>query len=365
MAHKASSAFVVLLIIIAVGVFAYYYFYLPSTSNNLFVSLTDPANVPVGTQMLNISYSSIMVHSVNGSGWLNVPGSGTLNLLSLSNVSVLLGALHVASGTQIDMLRFNVTSSSIEFNNSLYSVSLPSSQITIPVLGRQSVNGTENLLADLTPTVITVFTGKTTLFIMVPSVRAVLVGNKNISARAVGSKESLSQNETDSLDALIANIAVSGVSLSSLNNVSSVSVTVQNNANKSVQIRHVILFGNESVFVKGLGVLPSRNGTSGHAPSSENESESEIEHEGLQSQMMRTVNFLVNSNGSLFLPAEGSEFEGPGYNLGAGQSFTFSFNSNITLGGGNVLVNFVNGTSYKVVVQGENGARASANVTAT
>lgn len=94
------SLIAVVLIVLAVVGVIYFYLAYPQTQNNVFISLIDPPNVPHGTQSLNITYSSVMVHTISGnsSAWVSAPGSGTLNLLSLINVSVVLGSLYVPNG---------------------------------------------------------------------------------------------------------------------------------------------------------------------------------------------------------------------------------------------------------------------------
>ena len=373
MASRLVGYAAAVVVIIAIAVIAYVYTTTPS--NNLFISLTDPANVPVGTQSLNVTYSSLMVHTTSGnaSGWINVPGRGTLDLLMLYNFTTLLGSVHVANGTIVNMVRFNVTSASIALNNTDYPVTLPSSQITVPVLGANIVNGTQNLLTDLAPTVVTVITANSTVFIMVPSVKAVLIGSSTaISGRAIGSREALAKTERSRLNDITPNISISSASLSSLNNVTNFSVTVADNSNQSVRIKHIMITGNQSVFSNRTTPLPDSISTEqktydnnrsvispGPGNNRSNPETPEIEHEA------STFNFLVGTNGSLFLPSLESNFEGEGYNLSAGQSFTFKFSGKLGFGENHVVFNFVSGNTYKVTVQGERDSRASINITAS
>ncbi len=378
------SLIAVVLIVLAVVGVIYFYLAYPQTQNNVFISLIDPPNVPHGTQSLNITYSSVMVHTISGnsSAWVSAPGSGTLNLLSLINVSVVLGSLYVPNGSKINMIRFNVTSASIELNNTVYPVTLPNAQITAKVTTNTSVNGTTNLITELSPTVITVFTANSTVFIMVPSVRAVSVGNSKLRGATIGSEHGLDIKELHALRNNIANISISNTSLSSVSNITHLSVTVKDNSNQSIIIRHITLFGNQLISVDNISVGPSGNisredrGGFGTANSSgydsgynntytSGEYESEIDHQGILQASFKTINFLVAQNGTLFLPALGSNFEGEGYTLAAGQSFTFNFNGRISLGENHVSVNLVSGSTYRVVIQGQEGARATANVTAS
>ena len=69
---------------------------LGSNANLAVISLTDPPNVPNGTTSLMISYSAVQAHVVNASssGWVNIQGSGSVDLLSLVNVCSYHAAWH-------------------------------------------------------------------------------------------------------------------------------------------------------------------------------------------------------------------------------------------------------------------------------
>lgn len=81
----------------------------------------------------------------------------------------------------------------------------------------------------------------------------------------------------------------------------------------------------------------------------------------------RMLNFLIESNGTLVLPASESEFEGSAYGLvlQAQGNAALSFNGPITLGESPVSIALLNGSSYKIVVTGEEGARSSVHLNAS
>lgn len=374
--HRGAKFVAALVIIVVLAAFLFYEGYIntiaSSIQNNVFLHLTDPANVPAGTQSLTISYSGVQVHVINGnsSGWVNVAGSGSVNLTSLQNVTDTIGSLSAGNGNKIDMLRFNITSASITLNGTTSQVTVPSGRVTVNVVGSNSINGSMTVLTEFTPTVVTIYTANSTIYVLAPSVRAVVVPGVSATGRIKGLTNALTSQERESLDASALNVSISAASLSTSGNVTSFSVTVRDNSNSSLSIMHVLIFGNQNVFLPNI----TRNGSgdpignpTGNPIGNANVTrEHEIESsQGVQEEDQRVVNFLVNSSGNLFLPASETEVFNEGYNLTAGQSHTFTFNAPISLGEGNVLVSFINGLTYNIVVQGTEGARATFSIAAT
>lgn len=366
MVNPKSAAAVIIILVAVVATYVYLTYY--QNTNNVFISLMDPPNVPDGTQSLNITYDSLMVHTVSGntSGWVSLSGSGTLNLLSLTNISIVLGGLRVSNSTGIDMIRFNVSSSSIAIKNTVYPVVLPNSQITAMVKGKNTINGTMNIIADLSPTIITVFTANSTVFIMVPSIKAVMVGDKNLKGARNGALHHLDHDEHDALESTNLNMVLSNAVASISGNNTYLSVKVTDNSNQSIILKNLLVFGNISVSTGNIKIWHKdyqshendENESNGNATVNEPEKIAEMQSD------FRTINFLINSSGGLYLPAKDSEFEGGGYSLAAGQSITLNFSGKILLGENNVLVEIQPGYSYKIVVQGKDDVHSSVNATA-
>ena len=400
------------------------------------VILTDPAIVPQGTTSLVINYSSIRVHlSGTSSGWVNAAGSGSINLLSLVNSSKVIGSANLPANSTVDMVSFNVTSAEITINGTTSSVTLPNRNVTAHITGASKLNATSGFLMDLSPTIATIYTSNSTIFVMVPSVRAIVIGGKNVSSHAsIGSSARLNDSVKARLEAIKPNISIVSSSIRSVGNRTEISVTVKDNSNRSVMLRHMLVFGNYSVVVKPLSgfnttVMVGANGhinqngssmfniseiesgdfaragadikDSVNVPtiiigvnassnangntissngsiksSSANESANASEHdsaefglvkEGIDVQHMRVFNFLLSSNGTMFLPSGTNDFadSGFGYNLSAGATQTFTFNGTLSFGDGHISITPQNGTAYKVVVGGEESASASMNATAT
>ncbi len=235
-----------------------------SSSGNSYVpiSLTDPPQVPNGTTSLIATYSSVGVHLVgsNSSGsWITSQTSGKVDLMSLVNVSEVIAGISVPANAAINEVRFNITNANITINGTIYNVTVPNEEITARVSGNEKVNASSGVLVDLSPSVIAVSTNDSTVFVMVPYVKAVLVkssmnvttnssGNvtENVSL-TVGHEINLSSNDRYRLSQIKPNITVTGVSLSSTANGSvSLQVTVKNNGNQSVNLDNIFLVGNQT-----------------------------------------------------------------------------------------------------------------------
>ena len=101
----------------------------------LTIQLTDPPNVPNGTQGLLVSYSSLQVHMRGSAGWITDNTTGIVDLMSLVNVSEVVGKLKVPMNASISMIRFNITSARIIVRGKTYSVEVPNHQLSANVIG--------------------------------------------------------------------------------------------------------------------------------------------------------------------------------------------------------------------------------------
>ncbi len=368
------------------------------------VFLTDPPVVPAGTTALIITYSSLAVHTegTSGSGWVSASGSGTINLLNLVNTSELIGTANITANSTINMISFNVTSAKITINGTTSNVTLPNPKVTAHIVGRTKVNASSGLLLDLSPTIATIYTANSTIFVMVPSVRAVVVGSQSTHASSsIGAREPLNASDRKELEDVRPNISIVSSSMSITGNLTSVSVTVKDNSNSSVTLRHVTIFGNYSVTVQvpasGLNATEnttvhiedngsvsesgvalnltgsvtgdSNAGDYGHAGSGNQSSfglDMFSEAEGIDVQHLHVFNFLINQNSTLSLPSLNTEAEGQasGYNLTAGSTATFTFSGRLSFGKGRITIIPTSGSQYRLLVTGEVDANASANVTA-
>jgi len=212
--------------------------------------LIDPPQVPNNTQALVINYSSLSAHVLLANGtseWINSPNTGSVNLLSLVNISQVIGSANIPKNSTVDMVKFNITSATITIENKTYNVTVPNQQIIAHVSNAQRLNGTASALIDMTPVVASIYTNNSVIFVLVPSLRAVVVPGS--TSATVGAKVAINETEKHELESIKPNITISSVSLSESNNMTLFKVSVVNNANTSVKIRHVLLFGNESISI--------------------------------------------------------------------------------------------------------------------
>ena len=219
---------------------------LGSNANLAAISLTDPPHVPNGTTSLMISYSEVQARVVNSSasGWVNIHGSGSVDLLSLINVSQVIANSAIAANSSINAVRFKIASANITINGVTSNVTVPSGMITANV---SSGNSTTQVLVDMSPSIVAIYTNSSTVFVMVPSVRAIAFAG-NHGYVNIGTRTQLNSSEKEEIKSG-ANLSITNETVMSSGNSSKVSVTVKNNGNQSVVIRHVIINGDMHVLV--------------------------------------------------------------------------------------------------------------------
>ncbi|MGA3020368.1 MAG: winged helix-turn-helix transcriptional regulator [Candidatus Micrarchaeales archaeon] len=252
-------------LVIVLGLLAFVILELPvlNAENQIAFQLTDPPSVPNGTEALNITYSSLQAHIAgnnNVSGWISGTGSGMIDLMNLINTSQVIGTGKVPANAMIDMVRFDINSAFITINGTTYNVTVPSGHLTAQVTG-QVVNGNSSVMIDLSPVVATIFTENSTVFVLVPSVKAVFIGNSRLRLKP-GERAPLDNDEKRILNQTTPKISITSANLTLSGNVTNLSVTVKNNLNKSLDLRHVILYGIPSVFVTPEPIrVTGRDGT--------------------------------------------------------------------------------------------------------
>lgn len=234
------------------------------------IRLTDPPNVPNGTQSLVINYSSVAVHveSNSSSGWVESNTRGTIDLMTLLNVSQVIAGINVTANSIINAVRFNITSAEITINNTVYNVTVPSSMVIAQVTSPGKVNATTGVLVDLSPTVVALYTNNSTVFVMVPSIKAVVVpgtsSNSSVNFKAastIGYRARLNQNDIIHLQSARENISITNASLIETNDSLSMQVTVKNNGNQSVVLGDILVVGNQTPVFTYNGTCNTPSGT--------------------------------------------------------------------------------------------------------
>ncbi len=322
------------------------------------VLMTDPAQVPPGTSAMVVTYTSVKVYATNGttSGWVNAQGSGSVNLLATQSAAQVIGSANVTANSTIHAVSFDVTSVTATVNGTTRTVVVPNSTVTVNVTGSTKASSNSSVLIDFFPTVVTTSNSNSTVYAMSPSATAVLVSNATISSSSnVGSTVALNSNVNAQLNLAAPSIMIVSAKVSSSGNVTNTTVTVKNNANRTVIINGVVLYGNESASAKSNSSLNLSLGSGLLNVSVK---------AALQIQALKTIAFTTTSNGSLQTATTSGSWQASGYAISSGSSATFSFNGPVTYDSGSVNARVVGGTPYKVVVFGSGGATASTSATA-
>ena len=162
----------------------------------LTVRLTDPPHVPNGTQALLVSYSALQVHIRNNTGWITSNTTGIANLMSLTNMSEMIGKLKVPANAAVDQVRFNITSARIVINGKTYNVETPNLQLSTNVLGGSGLSNNITVLIDMKTTVANTSNAAYTL---TASLNAITLNNTNTNEQ-IGSVDQLNVSVEDELN---------------------------------------------------------------------------------------------------------------------------------------------------------------------
>ena len=336
-------------------------------TGTLSIMLTDPPVAPAGVTGAYVSYSDLMVHvsgAGNQSGWYPVDSEGTIELLGSVNFSQTLGTVTVATG-DYNLIRFNVTSAKVTYNGINYTAFVPSSELTVRIVGGVQVTNSKAsaTIIDLQTTVMNIGSRSNPEFVIRPVVRAYPVPSSQVTTgmeqhgfrqdlRHLSWWKSLQESYTANLQITTASLAANSLSL-----------TVKNSGNHSTILSLVTI----SPLVDFLGIV----------------------HPGshLSDSLLNSATFLILKNGSLVpirsfvaqalaTGAAGDQaresvykslFGTVGYNLTVGASTAFTYSGQIIIGypalRESVSGTIVSGQSYMVTVLGTQ-AVASAVVTA-
>ncbi len=298
------------------------------SSGVLSILLTDPPSVPAGVSAIYITYSALAVHAVGfgDSGWVSVPGQGTVETMNLVNLSQTISSAQIPALTY-NLVRFNISNVKVEFMGQNYSVRMSAERLTVAFAGGLRVNssGLAAALVDISPTVLNLGNQSDPNFTMAAGAHAFQVPSDDVgeSMKTVGNTTSLQgrgwfqsfrSSHSD-------NLTVSGLTLTA----GSLSFSASNHGPDGLTIKIVIVTQD-----------PPRQRAGGTTGSVGN-----------------SFVFAVQSDGSLKLlngsaDEVGSLFDGTGYSLAGGATHLFSYSGTImSVVGGHTISN---GTSYTVVV---------------
>jgi hypothetical protein len=307
------------------------------TTGDFAMMATDPPVVASGVTAASVTYSSMAVHTAGGgsaSGWVQLNGTGSINLMSSANVSQTIAAAKVQSGTY-DMVRMGIQSASVTYHNQVYAAAVASSNITARLQSDVQVSSGQSSAAivDLRTFVINSANSSTPQFVFSACARATMVppGQTSFSSLQVGAQTRLQGSWWVGFkDQTSTNISISAATLSS----GSLSLQMKNTGNDTADIQTIIVTPVQSGSAKAGASLPTA--FSGSAI------------------------FTVNSAGSLQASnsLQGAVLLGGNNStLAAGSSTTLNYSGSISLGfglAGIQLSGVVPGQQYIVTVMGAN-----------
>jgi hypothetical protein len=189
-----------------------------------------------------IAYSSIQMHvsdAGNQSGWYTIADSGSIDLMSLINVSLTLGSAQVQTGV-FNLISFNITSAEITLNGVNQTAYVPANRINVPIDGgvQVSAGNSSGVLVDLSPEVIPYENGTSTSYVLVPEARSLpipaYVWNYRLEVR--GAELTQIQNQTW-VSHPAGNITVSGVKLTP----NSFTLTLTNDGSSNATFSSVVI----------------------------------------------------------------------------------------------------------------------------
>jgi trimeric autotransporter adhesin len=307
------------------------------SSGDFAMMATDPPVVASGVTAATATYSSLAVHTAgdsNSTGWVELNGTGTVNLMSSANVSQTIAAAKVQSGTY-DMLRMGIQSAAVTYQGQAYSAAVASGNITTKLQSDAQVSASQSTAAvmDLRTFVMNTGSSANPQFVFSACAKATTVPPGQVASASlqVGAQTQLQgswwmgfQDQTST------NVTITSATLTS----GSLDLQLKNTGNDSAHIQTVVITPVASGGLMATASLPA--------------------------SMSGSAIFTVNSTGSLQASnsLQGAVLlSGNSSQLAAGSSTSIDYSGSISLGFGVVgiqLSGVVSGQQYLVTVMGQN-----------
>ncbi len=331
------AAFVIVLAA-AVALFQY----TPSTagSGKLAIMGTDPAVAASGVSDATISYSSVMAHAAGSdmaSGWTQVSGSGTMDLMASQGTATTLANSQVNAATY-DAFRFNVDSCRVVYQGQTYTATVASSTLTAQSQSKVVVNSNSSAAAvvDLRTFVENTASTSSPQFVFTATAVATSVPSQTLLSLNLGATAGLSAQAwwTTFMAQTSTNVNVDAT-LSS----SAMVLNLRNSGSANAEVQEVI-------------VTPV--------------SASAFATASLPSTLSGSAVFTVSGSGSVQQASslEASALLNGGAAVASGSANTLNFNGSIAVSGGGQATVIIPGQQYIVTCIGAN-TYASTTVVAT
>lgn len=226
----------------------------PSSFSVLTIKLTDPPQVPYGTQWLNMTFTqvSLLVAEPAGSGGLvntktvtvtPYGGSATIDLLALQNYTFTLAQANLTQGSVVYSVTFTVSKIVIDVNGTQYPVTITGGASTLQavIANPKSLTGVNDALIELNPVVVNTPIG----YQLIPSTVAVIAPSHGQEHE--GGMSTLSQQERQELEEATGNLSVKILTLSVSGNTTTFMLLVNNTGGVPVQLVAVGVHGDFNV----------------------------------------------------------------------------------------------------------------------
>ncbi|MDE1833626.1 MAG: hypothetical protein KGH58_04375 [Candidatus Micrarchaeota archaeon] len=336
------------------------------------VMITDPAQVPAGTSALVFGYSNVQLNVTNatGSAWVNATGSGSVDLIAIQNSAQVMAYANVAANSSVSGLKLLVNWVNITVNGTTYDVPVSNPQLTMSITGGTAAGQAAGVLIDYTPTVSPAFSQNATVFVRVPAGKAVVTGGVNSSfSTSIGATRPLWAEASASIAAVTPRINITSATLEAVGNSTYFSVTIRNNANRSVTLNNIVLYGRQNVTASpGAGVNSSvamgiNNLLYGRA--SEVVNARALVEVAVNIRTYGMQNFAINSNGTMVQVTSLASAQTSGITIAPGANATLMYNSTASYNSGTFQTTPTPGSQYRIAVSGRAGVSAGTMVTAS
>jgi hypothetical protein len=206
---------------------------------------TDPPVAASGVSSATVTYDGMAVHSAgssSASGWTQLSGSGSINLMSSVNVSQTIASAKVPSGSY-DMVALNITSGQVVYNGQTYAAAIASGELRVHLSDDVQVNGSQASAAivDLRTFVINSGNGSSPQFVISASAKATAVPQKDVttSSLQVGSTASLKGQAwwTGFQDQTSTKVTITSATLTT----DSFNLQLSNSGNTSGEVQSVVI----------------------------------------------------------------------------------------------------------------------------
>jgi len=303
-----------------------------SSTGKLAVMGTDPPVAAAGVSDATVAYSSVMAHTSGSdmaSGWTQVSGSGSMDLMASQGTAQTLAASQVSAATY-DAFRFNVDSCKVVYQGQSYAATVAASTLTAQSQSKVQVaaNSSAAAVVDLRTFIENTGGSSSPQFVFSASAMATSVPPETTATLnlKLGATVDLSGQAwwSSFVTSTSTNVNI-GATLSS----GSLSLNLQNSGGASAEVQEVIITPVSAYSYTSASLPPSLSGS---------------------------AVFTVSGSGSVQQSSsiQGSALLNGGATVASGSSTTLNYNGNIAMNSNIVASGVVSGQQYVITCIGAN-----------